>query len=405
MTSKSSATASSLRSISARPSATSVDYKARSNKHSCAKIRDPEFTAAQTLPSTTQSDNQPAVSALDTVVRNLTRAAYGQEVKSVPDHDMEQYIADLIMKEARRKHSHYEEHGTSALLERSIVTNKRFLANIIRNTDSHNELIARKEQEDSSRRLHDLQQNQHSRLKTTPGQTDMVLHSVAPQASPTSPISRESFPPEHIPLNSPVENDKTVPNARKMRGRGSTGPRSLDRCFSAGYSPGLDMDNFDTNSLHIYVDNIEKLQCSSEKGDGPIQPIGKDLRGRITQSKSNKVEKAVDSKDTKYHKKKVSKTRDSSHKKKSKKRRKDDDDDDDDDDKPPSHKSSSSNKKRKHKSQSRDDINDNSAKTSSADDEDRHARLRLDNRIKGDALNTNRVSAASIPALPTICPW
>ncbi|PKI84907.1 hypothetical protein MVES_000810 [Malassezia vespertilionis] len=61
---------------------------------------------------------------------------------SVPDDALEEYIAEMILQEARQKDKAYREQGISAFRAPDLRpgrTNKRFLASTIRNADSHNQ--------------------------------------------------------------------------------------------------------------------------------------------------------------------------------------------------------------------------------------------------------------------------
>ncbi|KZT22617.1 hypothetical protein NEOLEDRAFT_1180705 [Neolentinus lepideus HHB14362 ss-1] len=87
-------------------------------------------------------------SSLSSVVSGLVRAQMGSSVPStITDEDLDRHVADLILKEAKRKAERYASQGIRAYLpeagSNAPKTNKRFLSSIIRNTDEHNKTILR----------------------------------------------------------------------------------------------------------------------------------------------------------------------------------------------------------------------------------------------------------------------
>ncbi|KAH9962327.1 hypothetical protein BJV74DRAFT_880035 [Russula compacta] len=89
-----------------------------------------------------------ADASLSSVVSGLVRAQMGTSVSStVTDEDLDRHVAELILKEAKKKAEQYSKQGISAYLpepESNVPkTNKRFLSSIIRNTDDHNKGILR----------------------------------------------------------------------------------------------------------------------------------------------------------------------------------------------------------------------------------------------------------------------
>lgn len=53
-------------------------------------------------------------SALDAAVNKLVRAALGTEADTIADDQLDKYVADLILKDAKRKEARYKELGVSA---------------------------------------------------------------------------------------------------------------------------------------------------------------------------------------------------------------------------------------------------------------------------------------------------
>ncbi|KAI0253280.1 hypothetical protein BJV78DRAFT_1195592 [Lactifluus subvellereus] len=86
--------------------------------------------------------------SLSSVVSGLMRAQTGASVSStVTDDDLDRHVAELILKEAKKKAEQYDQQGISAYLpqpESNVPKpNKRFLSSIIRHTDDHNKSILR----------------------------------------------------------------------------------------------------------------------------------------------------------------------------------------------------------------------------------------------------------------------
>ncbi|KAL5494835.1 hypothetical protein ACEPAI_297 [Sanghuangporus weigelae] len=128
-------------------------------------------------------------SSLSSVVSDLVRASMGSSVPAtVVDDELDRYVADLIIKEAKQKAERYLEEGVQAYLpDRDSNSNlpranKRFLSAIIRNTDEHNRAILRtqaeaaqeakadrEEQERRERRVRALEATEAERLRRLMG--------------------------------------------------------------------------------------------------------------------------------------------------------------------------------------------------------------------------------------------
>ncbi|KAJ6520159.1 hypothetical protein C8R45DRAFT_918960 [Mycena sanguinolenta] len=88
------------------------------------------------------------MSSLSSVVSNLVRAQMGTAISpQVTDDDLDKAVAELILKEAKKKAERFGQDGIRAYLRSGISdsnaprTNKRFLTSIIRSTDDHNKTI------------------------------------------------------------------------------------------------------------------------------------------------------------------------------------------------------------------------------------------------------------------------
>ncbi|KAF8327591.1 uncharacterized protein EI90DRAFT_3156138 [Cantharellus anzutake] len=93
-----------------------------------------------------------ASSSLSSVVSHLMRASVGSSIPdNVSDQDLDRFVADLILKEAKEAEDKYKgKEGIRAYLPHTGLpegnlprTNKRFLSSIIKNVDDHNASILR----------------------------------------------------------------------------------------------------------------------------------------------------------------------------------------------------------------------------------------------------------------------
>ncbi|PPQ99537.1 hypothetical protein CVT24_005327 [Panaeolus cyanescens] len=89
-------------------------------------------------------------SSFSSVVSNLVRASMGAAVSpTVPDDDLDRHVAELILREAKKKAERYGEQGVRAYVSNNLSDsnaprpNKRFLTSIIKSTDEHNKSVLR----------------------------------------------------------------------------------------------------------------------------------------------------------------------------------------------------------------------------------------------------------------------
>ncbi|KAJ3053925.1 hypothetical protein HK097_003075 [Rhizophlyctis rosea] len=295
-------------------------------------------------PAQNPSSKSSEKGALNSVVSSLTRAALGNSATDVQDDDIDRYVAELIASEAAAANSRYDTFGVSAFLGRSKnlpKPNKRFLTNVIKSTDAHNEALLRKEREEAEDRLRDMarerrkglnpssrdsrrrkrdwreeisdeeerddgrsgrrrrrrshdknsESDDEERRKSKRGRKskDTDASKSPEKKRTTSPSSKHHHTqPDTNPsveswgthscmrlpissphLNPPESNPRpTKSSPRKTKGRGSTGSTRLDKYFSEGYDPRLDLDNYDDNSLEHYVNTLEELQAGVVEGRG-----------------------------------------------------------------------------------------------------------------------------------------
>ncbi|KAI9013861.1 hypothetical protein CLU79DRAFT_768295 [Phycomyces nitens] len=96
-------------------------------------------------------------SAISSVVNDLIRAAAGSDAQSVADEDLDRYVANVILKEAEAKRKQYNQVGIRAYQpdtglppNRLPKPNKRFLLNVVKATDSHNQEVIRSNEEQAA---------------------------------------------------------------------------------------------------------------------------------------------------------------------------------------------------------------------------------------------------------------
>ncbi|KAG0163529.1 hypothetical protein DFQ28_011520 [Apophysomyces sp. BC1034] len=197
-------------------------------------------------------DKPTGSSALSTAVNDLIRAAAGGDAQNVADEDLDKYIANVILKEAEAKRKKYNQVGVRAYQPDTGFTlpkpNKRFLLNVVRATDSHNQAVlrtaeeqARKARRERRRRRHrgsDEDDEDHDRFRTHKRQRSED-QSLSPRGS-----SRSSPP---IPDRSRTEEkqDDHVGKQVTFRGRGKVklGQSAMDKYFDKRYDPAQDIES------------------------------------------------------------------------------------------------------------------------------------------------------------------
>ncbi|GAN00755.1 conserved hypothetical protein [Mucor ambiguus] len=239
--------------------------------------------------------------AVNSVVSDLIRAAAGASARNVSDEDVDKYVADLILKEAEEKRKKYNQVGVKAYQPDTPPSNKpkpntRFLLNMVKATDSHNQAVIkaneenvaklrqerlereRKQREDSRRKDDEKRRSRHHRHH----REDRHHH----HHQPTSGSTRESPSPERSHSSkhkrhrsrsrsrSPSKKDskrhrhdkKEKPVQFKGRGKVKINS-SMDKYFSKGYDPLLDVvsDKEDDYVFAVNDDKDKKKRKSKKK--------------------------------------------------------------------------------------------------------------------------------------------
>ncbi|KAL0095504.1 hypothetical protein J3Q64DRAFT_1693709 [Phycomyces blakesleeanus] len=220
-------------------------------------------------------------SAISSVVNDLIRAAAGGDAKSVADEDLDRYVADVILKEAEAKRKQYNQVGIRAYQpdtglppNRLPKPNKRFLLNVVKATDSHNQEVIRSNEEQAAqarrKRLreeedrHNRSSRRHDRHNSIREERREERRERRQSRSPISRHSRSRTPPLETRFESPqppeitdsIGNNPKEPlsnsnNLEKtpqrikpvenvsFRGRGkiNVGGSAMDKYFEDGYDP------------------------------------------------------------------------------------------------------------------------------------------------------------------------
>ncbi|KAJ3108956.1 hypothetical protein HDU97_009689 [Phlyctochytrium planicorne] len=262
------------------------------------------------------------MSALDDIVTKLLKNAKSGGTSKLSDSDVEKYIADLIVKEANDAERKYAESGIDAYLgnsKRAPKPNTRFLATVVRSTDNHNKALLDQISQDAKERLKSLRNDRHgtahgkhrsknskSQRETSPGRKKRHKEEYSEnEEDVTPPIKKakqndeEEYSLQPVRQNNEEENSPQpkIRAAPRVRGRGNIGPVRLDKLFTEGYNPRLDIDNYDENSLQYYVDALDELQAGTE------QTAKKKKKFKDQEKKGKKSKKAKKEKKDKKEKK------------------------------------------------------------------------------------------------------
>ncbi|KAI9250393.1 hypothetical protein EDC94DRAFT_527149 [Helicostylum pulchrum] len=178
--------------------------------------------------------------AINNVVANLIRAAAGSSAKDVSDQDVDKYVADLILKEAQEKRIKYDKVGVEAYQPNGLIKkpkpkpNTRFLLNVVKATDSHNQFVI-KANEDNVAKLREerlqREREERERRRSREHRRDDKKHDKGDTHKKSSN--------DHS-----IERQEASNNVQyKGRGKVRINVSSMDKYFSKGYDPLLDVDS------------------------------------------------------------------------------------------------------------------------------------------------------------------
>ncbi|KAK4052771.1 hypothetical protein OIV83_002058 [Microbotryomycetes sp. JL201] len=120
----------------------------------------PPHSASGSRPSSTssKSNTRPTSSntvnhnSLSSIVSQLVRSQYGESASSVPDDQLDQHVAQMLLQDAHKKQQQWNERGSYLDVQPDKNApirkpNKRFLTNMIKSVDDHNQALLRQERE------------------------------------------------------------------------------------------------------------------------------------------------------------------------------------------------------------------------------------------------------------------
>ncbi|KAL0138519.1 hypothetical protein V8B55DRAFT_1361249 [Mucor lusitanicus] len=236
--------------------------------------------------------------AVNSVVSDLIRAAAGAGARNVSDEDVDKYVADLILKEAEEKRKKYNQVGVKAYQPDTPPINKpkpntRFLLNMVKATDSHNQAVIRaneenvaklrqerlererKQREESRRKDDERRRSRHHRHHREDRHHDSKSRSATRESpSPERPHSsrhkrhrsRSRSPSKKDSKRHKHDQEKEKPLQFKGRGKVKINS-SMDKYFSKGYDPLLDVasDKEDDYVFALNQDKDKKKRKSKKK--------------------------------------------------------------------------------------------------------------------------------------------
>ncbi|ORZ18957.1 hypothetical protein BCR42DRAFT_490241 [Absidia repens] len=226
------------------------------------------------------STNKKPRSVFSSAINDLVRSAIGGNARQVPDQDLDSYVADLITSEAQAKQAKYKTHGVRAYQPNPDVAppssnplkpNKRFLMNIMKATDSHNQSVIReaeekakafqakrRKQEEMNSKGNSRRQQQHNRKRKRSHESDDEdrqndSNTTDSNSDDHSNASNDDDNDENDDDDDDDRNDDNGPRIQ-YRGRGKVrNGSSMDKYFDDGYDAAKDMDSDqDTPSEHTH---------------------------------------------------------------------------------------------------------------------------------------------------------
>ncbi|KAI7908143.1 uncharacterized protein BX663DRAFT_493119 [Cokeromyces recurvatus] len=222
--------------------------------------------------------------AIVDVVSDLMRAAAGSGAKDIADEDIDKYVADLILKEAEEKRKKYNEIGVQAYQPqpKKPKPNTRFLFNVVKATDSHNQAVIKTNEENLARlrRERELRtknerrksHQHHDESRKRHRQRSLSPHSSDDHKRRNRDGEKSSSHHHHHHRSPSTKNRKSSKDEEiQFRGRGKIriNTSSMDKYFSKGYDPLLDTaisDDEGKRTLNKKKKRNEKYKTESSQG-------------------------------------------------------------------------------------------------------------------------------------------
>ncbi|KAI9296113.1 hypothetical protein K502DRAFT_348407 [Neoconidiobolus thromboides FSU 785] len=225
-----------------------------------------------------KQDNQ-----LNTVVNKLTKAALGASASDIDIEDpaeLNSYISNMLLQEAKKKEKLFEKYGTTAYLnplqsfERTTKPDKQFLSNIIKHTNSHNRHLLKQEKISKEMNIKDHKSKASHHLLTINRLLDSKNNNDKKENKRKKDETKESEREKdkskkkqsrrEDEFDSNRKRDRFEGNKKeqekeiKFKGRGKVGLNRMDKYFKEDYNAKMDFDD---------------LNCSYKNNDEIIGPM------------------------------------------------------------------------------------------------------------------------------------
>ena len=185
-----------------------------------------------------------------------------EEEKPITDKQWDDYVTELLLKEAKIKRESYEKEGIGAYLREhryspNVRTNKRFLRTMLEHAHGHNQILrntmTRSERTRHSPRTGLSSPPCHRKSRTrspSRGEADMSAKESTVE-SMTKKIRRhhphhEDIEPSSSSSSCHRKSDESaeirLSRSIQVKGRGAIGVRKMDRYFKETYDPKLDFN-------------------------------------------------------------------------------------------------------------------------------------------------------------------
>ncbi|KAI8642011.1 hypothetical protein BD408DRAFT_344977 [Parasitella parasitica] len=187
----------------------------------------------------------------NSVVNDLIRAAAGASARNVSDEDVDKYVADLILKEAEEKRKKYDQVGVQAYKPNTSKPkpNTRFLLNMVKATDSHNQAVIKANEKNVAKLRQERLERERKQEDESRRKKDNERHSH-----------------RHHHHNSKKQKQRTAAEEVQFKGRGKVKINSsMDRYFSEGYDPLLDVESEKEDDYVFAVDDDKKTKKKKKK--------------------------------------------------------------------------------------------------------------------------------------------
>lgn len=259
--------------------------------------------------------SRPIASAKSTT--GAAEAKAESKLASIPDHELDAYIADLIVQKARAKedntkqgdYSDDEEATAGSSGPRVPNTNKRFLASVIRNVDGHNQALLRQQAREARQEAGDERSHDSSQRETGTGSIRKKLTSSKLRGWSDDEEDAPDY--DRLSRASSVASDRTSSRRSRSPELSSKMDKYFNRSESAkGAKVAEHFSNEDHDRRHR--DGHRSHSRREDRHDGTSGSSSKRSREKDRKASSRRSERSGSSKD-KDRGHRSSKSRSSSH--------------------------------------------------------------------------------------------